>query len=181
MIRAALETSHLKREILFLTCTQWRMVIIVIWPLFRKMPVNQKTLNRIGIFCYQIWSTWAVNFFFFFGGGGEGRGHRVYCYVLISNPSVIANDYKNVLGFGVYNASILVIFFVSLKTFPQISHSRTTYFKQCCPFAKTHNRRTTRIFQHMRKKKLMLTAWNTFSYFIFNLVPTLKSSHSTSW
>ena len=24
----------------------------VIWPLFRKMPVNQKTLNRIGIFWY---------------------------------------------------------------------------------------------------------------------------------
>ena len=31
----------------------WIMVIIVIWPLFRKMPVNQKPLNRIGIFWYH--------------------------------------------------------------------------------------------------------------------------------
>ena len=53
MIRAALGTSHLKREILFLTCNMWRIVIIVIWTLFRKMPVNQKPLNRIGIFWYQ--------------------------------------------------------------------------------------------------------------------------------
>ena len=30
-----------------------RIVIIVIWPLFRKMPVDQKPLNRIGIFWYQ--------------------------------------------------------------------------------------------------------------------------------
>ena len=30
MIRAALGTSNLKREILFLMCTMWRIVIIVI-------------------------------------------------------------------------------------------------------------------------------------------------------
>ena len=30
MIRAALGISHLKREILFITCTMWRIVIIVI-------------------------------------------------------------------------------------------------------------------------------------------------------
>ena len=53
MIRVALETSHLKREILFLTCTMWSMVIIVIWPLFRKMRVNQNPLNQIGIFWYH--------------------------------------------------------------------------------------------------------------------------------
>ena len=53
MIRVALGTSHLKQVILFLTCTMWNMVIIVIWPLFRKMPVNQKPLNRIGIFWYH--------------------------------------------------------------------------------------------------------------------------------
>ena len=40
MIRVPLETIHLKWEILFLTCTMWSMVIIVIWPLFRKMSVN---------------------------------------------------------------------------------------------------------------------------------------------
>ena len=53
MIRAALETSHLKREILFLTRTMWSMVIIVIWPLFKKKIVNKKPLNRIGIFWYH--------------------------------------------------------------------------------------------------------------------------------
>ena len=53
MIWAALGISHLKWKILFITCTMWRIVIIVIWPLFRKMPVNQKPLNWIGIFWYQ--------------------------------------------------------------------------------------------------------------------------------
>ena len=53
MIRAALGIIHLKRNILFITCTMWRIVKIVIWPLFRKMPVNQNPLNRIGIFWYQ--------------------------------------------------------------------------------------------------------------------------------
>ena len=50
----ALETSHFKREVLFLTCTMWSMILIVIWPLFRKMTANQKPLNRIEIFWYQI-------------------------------------------------------------------------------------------------------------------------------
>ena len=49
----ALETSQLKRDVLFLTSTMWSMVIIVIWPLFRQMPANQKPLNRIEIFWYQ--------------------------------------------------------------------------------------------------------------------------------
>ena len=60
MIRAALGTSHLKRVILFLTCTVWTMVIIMIWPLFRNMNqynnqnfINEKPLNRIGIFWYH--------------------------------------------------------------------------------------------------------------------------------
>ena len=34
----------------YIICTMWTMVIILIWPLFRKMPVNQKPLNRIVIF-----------------------------------------------------------------------------------------------------------------------------------
>ena len=64
----ALETSHLKRDVLFLTCTMWSMVIIiVIWPLFRKMPANQKPLNRIEIFWYQftprklLWHVVSIN------------------------------------------------------------------------------------------------------------------------
>ena len=38
---------YINRNIIIIT------VIIVIWPLFRRMPVNQKPLNRIGIFWYQ--------------------------------------------------------------------------------------------------------------------------------
>ena len=54
MIRAALETSNLKREILFHACFMWSLIIIiVIWTLFRKMPANQKPLNRIGKFWYH--------------------------------------------------------------------------------------------------------------------------------
>ena len=63
----------------------WRIVIIVIWTLFSKMPVNQKPLNRIGIFWYQftprkllylLVSLYLVKFgphwlsVFFWGGGG---------------------------------------------------------------------------------------------------------------
>ena len=86
MIRAALETSHFKREIFFITCTMENKVIIVIWPLFRKMAANQKPLNQIEIFWYQftprklLYLMKSVNlakfgphwlsFFFFFGGGG---------------------------------------------------------------------------------------------------------------
>ena len=48
-----------------LQCTMWSMVMI--WPLFRKMPVNQKTLNQIGIFWYHFTPrnviTWAVRNF----------------------------------------------------------------------------------------------------------------------
>ena len=49
----ALETSHFKQRSCFPTCTMWSRVKIVIWPLFRKMPVNQKPLNRIEIFWYH--------------------------------------------------------------------------------------------------------------------------------
>ena len=31
----------------------WAWACIVIWPLFRKMPINQKPLNRIRIFWYH--------------------------------------------------------------------------------------------------------------------------------
>ena len=42
--RAALGPSHLKQEILILTCTMWTiMVITVIWPLFRKIGCQIKT------------------------------------------------------------------------------------------------------------------------------------------
>ena len=90
----ALETSHLKRDVLFFTCEMWSMVIFVIWPLFRKMPANQKPLNRIGIFRYQftprqlLYHMVSVNlvnfgpyglsvfFFFFFWRGGGGTLYR---------------------------------------------------------------------------------------------------------
>ena len=50
MIDAALKTSHLKREILFLTCTMWSMVMIR--PLFRKMPDNHMgTVNELKDVC----------------------------------------------------------------------------------------------------------------------------------
>ena len=74
------------------------MVIIVIWPLFRKMPANQKPLNRIEICWYQfiprkllshgiskfsqIWSTWDVRFFFFFFFLGGGTLH-VHVFVFL--------------------------------------------------------------------------------------------------
>ena len=99
MIRAALGISHLKREILFITCTMWCIVIIVIWPLFRKMPVNQKPLNRIGIFWYQFTPRkllylmvslnfikfgphWLSVFFFFFFWGAPCIATHMYEHFL---------------------------------------------------------------------------------------------------
>ena len=64
----------LKREIMFLTCTMWSIVIIVIWHCLEKCLSikNHSTESRyFGIilllesytkFC-QIWSIWAVQFF----------------------------------------------------------------------------------------------------------------------
>ena len=80
------------RDLVPYTCAMWSIVIIVIWPLFRKMPVNQKPLNRIGILWYQFTLRkllyllvslnlvkfgphWLSVFFFFFFLGG---GHPVY-------------------------------------------------------------------------------------------------------
>ena len=85
--RVVLETSRLKREILFLTFTMWRIVICVIWPLFGKMHVNQKLLNRIGIFWYQftprklLYHVISVNFVKFGPFGlSVFFGHPVYQY-----------------------------------------------------------------------------------------------------
>ena len=52
-VRVVLETSHLKREMFFLTMYDVENCHICDLTIVRKMPVNQKLLNRIGIFWYQ--------------------------------------------------------------------------------------------------------------------------------